>query len=142
MRKTKYNTSLNKVIKKFATIGLGCSCPDEVFQSIYLNKFPRTDLPIDWSINIGNRLLIYLSLNQPISAVEVSLPEIIHMGKKIRDDKHYNRIRFVFIKNCLEENYSTIANSFALINANDDKCHLHILDIKNVPDELVRELVA
>jgi hypothetical protein len=119
----------NKVIKEFARKTLGCNCPEAVFQYIDC----RTDIKIDenilldYEINIGNRLLIFVVAIDKTHSLQSVIPKLVQAGTMKRDEKKFNRFRLVLLTtdaNDITEQTTGIFNSLAT----DEKVHLHVIN--------------
>jgi hypothetical protein len=115
-------------IEFFARVTLGCSCPDEVFEQIAVSPVsPLPGLPIDGSLEIGGRLLIYVSIDKDIPVLTGSLEQIIREGRNARDSRGFNRLRFVVVTANADETEAVLAPLFSSLPFVDDKVHLHII---------------
>lgn len=124
----------NEGIKAFTRDILGCDCPEEVFNKIVCEDNVKIDsgLTITHKINIGNRLLIYISRLNQTSELGSELPKLIDAGEKERNDRGFNRFRLVLVS----ENPGIIKDdahkSFEQVGK-DEKIHLHIINRNNFP---------
>ncbi|MFC1793310.1 hypothetical protein ACFL3Q_06965 [Planctomycetota bacterium] len=89
----------NESIKEFVQKTLDCTCPEQVFQ--YIDCQHEVDiggnLVLDYQINIGNRLLIYIALlDESISLVQV-ISQLVWTGTRKRDEHGFNRFRLVLL---------------------------------------------
>jgi hypothetical protein len=115
-------------VEGFVRSTLGCTCPDEVFDQIALGPVsPLSGLPIDGSLEIGGRLLIYVSINQDVTVLVESLEQIVRKGKHARDSRGFNRFRLVVATPQVEETEAVLTPLFSSLSFVDDKVHLHII---------------
>ena len=130
----------NEAIKAFTREVLGCDCPEEVFNKIVCEDDVKIDseLTISHKINIGNRLLIYISRLNQTSTLVSELPKLIDAGEKERNDKGFNRFRLVLVS----ENSKTIkddAHKLFEKLGKDEKINLHIISRNNEGGPLIVE---
>ena len=83
----------NTDIKEFVRKTLGCTCPDEVFQHIECQTglLIEDNLVLDYEIDIGNRLLIYVISVDDTDSLVSMLSRLVRAGKLKRDKNRYNR---------------------------------------------------
>jgi hypothetical protein len=121
-----------KSVIAFVRNTLGCNCPEEVFSflecksDIYLEG-----IAVSRKINVGNRLLVYvIEVNEPHS-LSHTLPVLVSIGKKERDESGFNRFRLVLSAsdiNTTEKTAREIVNRLE----KDDKVHLHIIPSEHI----------
>ncbi|MBN2271112.1 MAG: hypothetical protein JXN61_10890 [Sedimentisphaerales bacterium] len=121
-------------IEQFVRNTLGCTCPDEVFERIDCRaKFALPGgITLDYRINIGGRLLIFVLDIDRFDSVASILPLLVSAGIEDRDNAGFNRFRLVL----LAESPDRLSdNAFDLFNSlpTDEKTHLHILAKKDFP---------
>ncbi len=89
----------NEDIKAFTRDILGCDCPEQVFSRIVCEDDVKIDsgLIISHKINIGDRLLIYVSVPDRTSELSSELVKLVDSGEKERNDKGFNRFRLVLV---------------------------------------------
>lgn len=119
----------NEKIKAFTRDILGCDCPEEVFSRIVCEDDVRTDngLTISHKINIGDRLLIYVSAPGQTGQLSSELVKLVDSGEKERNDKGFNRFRLVLVS----ENPDLIKDDARKLFeqlGKDEKIHLHIVN--------------
>ena len=115
-------------IRAFVTKTLGCNCPHEVLQNIDCRSAVRLDdgTLLEYEINIGNRLLIFVVTVDEPDSIGLNLPALVEAGVGTRDNKGFNRFRLVLLSQDVgpvAEEASRIFESLAA----DDKTHLHIV---------------
>jgi hypothetical protein len=120
-------------IKTFVQKTLGCGCPEEVFEYIDCQfNIKLDDIELSSKINIGNRLLIYITEVNNQSSVKNILPSLVSAGKNERDNLKFNRFRLVLVTDKLDEIKGSVETIFNTI-PKDEKVHLHVVDKKKVP---------
>ncbi len=122
-------------IKHFVRERLGCGCPDEVFSSIRVTHKPGSfdGLPVDYLVEIGNRLLIAVIAQQDWHNINSAIEQIIHVGKQYRDLHGFNRFRFV-IATTDDEAMTSIQPVFDSLTGLDEKIHLHFIEPAALPE--------
>lgn len=119
-------------IELFVRKTLGCTCPDEVFKHIDC----RADfslpggITLDYRINIGDRLLIFVLDIDRFDSVAPVLPLLVSAGIEDRDNAGFNRFRLVLLAETpdrLSDKAFDIFNSLST----DEKTHLHIVPKDN-----------
>lgn len=127
------------VLEGFVRETLGCGCPAEVFRQV--DEAP-TDASraagIDRRIDIGGRLLIYLTKTSSAADTEHRLADWIAAGRAERDRLGMNRLRLVLVVDePADARTQALQDAFArAIPDADDRVHLHIIDPASVPAEL------
>jgi hypothetical protein len=120
-------------VEGFVRGTLGCACPDDVFEQIAINPgSPLPGLPIDGSLEVGGRLLIYVSIVKDIHILTGRLEQIVREGKHARDSRGFNRFRFVVVAAQAEGTEAVLAPLFNSLPFIDDKVHLHVLTDKGI----------
>lgn len=121
-------------IKTFVQQTLGCGCPEKVFEYIdCYSNISLNDIVLKNKINIGNRLLIYITEINDQNSLNHILPLLISKGKKERDSLKFNRFRLVLLTDKIGEIKDTAEYIFKKISK-DEKVHLHIVDKIDAPD--------
>jgi hypothetical protein len=121
-------------IKTFAQLTLGCGCPEEVFRHIDCKSDIRVgDVLLKNRINIGNRLLIYITRISDMNSIKHILNFLIGRGIKDRDESGFNRFRLVLATDDSGAMKQAAESIFADIDK-DEKVHLHIIPEKDMPD--------
>ena len=119
---------INENIKAFTRDVLGCDCPEEVFSRIVCEDNVDIDngLIISHRINIGGRLLIYVSMLDKTGELSSDLEKLVDSGEKERNNKGFNRFRLVLVS----ENPGLIKDDAQKLFeqlGRDEKIHLHII---------------
>ena len=127
-----------ELIKKFVKSTLGCKCPDDVFNSIKMEKNVevKKDLKIDLILTVGNKLLIYIYLSNNLQKTIKVLPNLIQLGKTQRDSYNLNRFRLVIITQKIKTYEKKLNSKFTKLTSRDKKIHLHIISKSAVKDIL------
>jgi hypothetical protein len=117
-----------KAIKQFVRETLGCTCPDEVVQHIDCRASVEASVNIllDYEINIGDRLLIFVVNTDEAGSLELLIPQLVRNGTERRNREHFNRFRLVL----LTEEPTDIAEEASAIFQfldTDEKVHLHVV---------------
>ncbi|MGO9580149.1 MAG: hypothetical protein ACLP2P_12130 [Desulfobaccales bacterium] len=117
------------IIKSFVINKLGCNCPAEVFNIIKWQKDVRINdsIILNFKINIGNRLLIYIVDIEDITFLNKIFLKIINLGIEERNKNNFNRFRFVIISDNIAEIGFIAQNAFNNLNIGDKKLHLHVM---------------
>ena len=116
---------------------LGCKCPDEVFQSVALDR--QQD---HTRLMIGDRLLIYVVEVATDSAAGKSVSLLASRGLEDRNSKRLNRFRLVVATPEPTPRLEEAKAAFAAVAGNDDRAHLHLIATGQLPAELRRIAVA
>jgi hypothetical protein len=116
-------------IKTFVINKLGCNCPSEVFNIIERQKDIQLDqnINLNYKINIGNRLLIYIMEINDEEFLRQNLLKIVAHGIDERNKNNFNRFRLVIISNDIDEMNKSGQRLLNTILKMDQKVHLHIV---------------
>jgi hypothetical protein len=125
----------NKDLMKFVRKTLGCTCPDEILKRIEYQTGVgiEDDLLLDYEINVGNRLLIYVVRTDETDSLSFILSRLVRLGMHKRNRDGFNRLRLVLLTQrptLLAKEASGIFQSF---DTTDEKVHLHVVDTKDFP---------
>lgn len=124
-------------IKLFAKETLGCTCPDEVFERIDCTadvKLPG-GIELDYRINIGDRLLVFVVGIDQFGSLAGILPRLITAGTQERDAAGLNRFRLVLLTSHPDPLTEKASNLFNTLKP-DEKTHLHIISKDDFPIRL------
>lgn len=119
-----------KEIVSFVQGTLGCACPPEVFEEIRLDADgPCPGLPVDLSLEIGGRLLIYVAFagDEPVSLSE-RLSTVVRHGRRARDERGFNRFRLVVAAKDAGRMERVLSPLFEGLPDVDGKVHLHVVE--------------
>ncbi len=121
-------------LKQFVRERLGCSCPDEVFSSIHVTDNPVAfnSLPVDYLVEIGNRLLIAVITLQSRDNINDTIERIIDIGRLYRDSNAFNRFRMVVVL-AGEDDMNSVQQAFDSVTGKDEKIHLHLIEPSDLP---------
>ncbi|MHC4640935.1 MAG: hypothetical protein ACYS32_04765 [Planctomycetota bacterium] len=116
-------------IKAFTRDILGCDCPEEVFSRIVCEDDVKVEggLTISHRINIGDRLLIYISMSDQTGELSSELVKLVDSGEKERNDKGFNRFRLVLVSGNPDLIKDDARKLFEQLGK-DEKIHLHIIN--------------
>ena len=117
-------------IKRFVQETLGCSCPEEVFNKIDYQK--ESDGFPGRTINVGDRLLIYIIIMDKRSNIQRVINSALEKGVEERDKKGLNRFRLVLVVSHPDELRSLAEHAFDNSGYADEKAHLHIVNESDV----------
>ena len=120
-------------LEHFIRSTLGCKCPDEVFQSVAID---RADSHI--RLMIGNRLLIYVLEIAPGRTAAKAVSRLTEQGLADRNAEHLNRFRLVVASAQPTLILADAKASFAGAAGADDRAHLHVLATDQLPLDLRR----
>lgn len=124
-------------IERFVRGTLGCRCPDEVFQSLAINRLPPTAArPLILQLLVGSRLLIHVVAMPPDATTAGWLEQLAADGRAARDRHGYNRFRLVVASPEPLPSPREIKERFARAVVGDDRVHLHLLAADQLPGEL------
>lgn len=87
------SANINQKVKEFVRDKLGCKCPNEVFEIIEVERNFSSEV-LQYRINVGNRLLIYV-VDGSRCQTEESVRNLVEEGVKERDERNFNRFRLV-----------------------------------------------
>ncbi len=120
-------------IKQFVRDTLGCTCPDEVLEHIDCRAGVKVsdDVALDYEINVGNRLLIFLVTVDDADSLKPLVSQLVREGTKKRNQENFNRFRLVLLT---QRPTDVTEEAFAIFQSlgADGKVHLHVVG-KNDP---------
>lgn len=113
---------------------LGCQCPDEALRHINVSKETAiiAGLPIDFSINVGGRLLVYVVYSAATDHILEHLEAFFRAAPMIRDREGYNRLRLVVARREPDDVRHKLETSFAQISVPDNRLHLHVVAAQSI----------
>ena len=117
-------------IKRFVQETLGCSCPEEVFNTIDYQK--ESDDISGRKINVGDRLLIYIITMDGKSKIQGVINSALERGVVERDKKGFNRFRLVLVASRPDELRSSAERAFDSSGYTDEKTHIHVVNESDV----------
>ena len=130
-------TDVNKAaIEKFVREGLGCTCPDEVFESISVEQNPGefADFQKGHLLTIGGKLLVYLVETNDWASVAAKLEQIIRLGREKRDAGGFNRFRLVVSTPDIQPARQLLLQQFDALSELDERLHLHVITPDRLPE--------
>ncbi|MHC4355040.1 MAG: hypothetical protein ACYTE3_08860 [Planctomycetota bacterium] len=118
----------DREIKQFVRGTLGCTCPDEVFEHIDCRAGVNVsqDVRLDYEINVGNRLLIYLVAVDDSGSLRPLISQLVREGTGKRDRENFNRFRLVLLTQEPTDMAENALVVFQSLGA-DEKVHLHVV---------------
>lgn len=120
-----------KDIKNFIQHTLGCQCPEEMFEDI---QWEGKDQILE--ITISHQLLINIFLKPLKKLNKKHIIDVLKVGQKKRDYKKFNRFRLVISSYRVEEMQKKYNSIIKKIFPQDNKIHLHIIEIKQLENIL------
>jgi hypothetical protein len=127
---------LNKPeIKNFVREGLGCTCDEEVFESVCVEHKPQSEenLHAGYLLTIGGKLLVYLIMPDAWTLLMDSMEQIFKWGRELRDRGGYNRFRLVVVTSDIESAKENLYQYFSSLPGLDEKLHLHVIEPDKAP---------
>ena len=127
---------LRESIQQFVRGVLGCTCPDEVFQTIRIDHHPQALIGTQpaCSIAIGGRLLILVIVTTNWRATVNELGEILERGRQLRDRERFNRFRLVVATPESQLAGTNLLSNFKLLGMQDNRIHLHVVSPHQLPN--------
>ena len=117
-------------IKRFVRETLGCTCPEDVFDTIDC-KNEIEGLP-GRKITVGNRLLIYLVFVDRVPDVQGAINAALQQGVEERNRRGLNRFRLVLVCSVPDELRNLSEQAFDSSGYVDEKTHLHVVSETDV----------
>jgi hypothetical protein len=130
-------TDINRAaIEKFIRDGLGCTCPDEVFESISVEQNPGefADFQKGRLLTIGGKLLVYLVETNDWASVAAKLEQIFGQGCEKRDAEGFNRFRLVVSTPDIQPARQLLLQQFDALSELDERLHLHVITPDQLPE--------
>jgi len=129
--------TLRNACKAFLNTLFDCKCTLEVFDSIAIERAPTPDAALSYTrLVIGNRLLMHVFEAQSSNATAAAVPKLARQGRAERDAQHFNRYRLVVASAHPTQLLKEARTGFASVAGPDNRAHLHILAIDQLPDAL------
>ncbi|HMA31538.1 MAG TPA: hypothetical protein VKT00_06975 [Casimicrobiaceae bacterium] len=121
-------------IEHFVRCTLGCKCPDEVFESMALERVDGADdQPGYLKLTVGDRLLIYVLRPGTGSASLETVASLMRTGRDERDARDLNRFRLVVASAGASHSRIESAETLESVAGADDRAHLHVVDPAELP---------
>lgn len=121
-------------IEHFVRGTLGCSCPDEVFQSIEISHLPAVaGRPPIVQLLVGSRLLIHVVAPPAVIPGNGWIEQLATHGRAARDSHGYNRFRLVIASPVPPDSALDLQERFARAMVGDEKAHLHFVGHDQLP---------
>jgi len=116
-------------IEGFVQGTLGCGCPPEVFKEIRIRADdPCSGLPVDLSLEIGGRLLIYVVFAGEPESLAKNLSAVVDHGRRTRNKRGFNRFRLVVTSGDVSGTEGMLRPIFDALPDVDEKVHLHVIE--------------
>ena len=114
---------------------LGCGCPDEVLQSIAVERGRRVPgLDAEMArLDAGGRLLVYLVEVSSTEAVDALVATALESGLADRDGHGFNRFRLVLATASPATIKPAARAAFDDCARPDDRVHLHVIAVEELP---------
>jgi hypothetical protein len=119
-------------LQRFVRGTLGCKCPDEVFQSIAIDRADGHT-----RIVIGNQLLIYLMEVAEEAEPARAVSRLASKGLADRNLQRLNRLRLVVAYTQPPLDHADAEAAFTEAVGDDDRAHLHFIVTDQLPAELL-----
>jgi hypothetical protein len=124
----------NQDIERFVKNTLGCTCPQEVFRYIdcHSDVDSGSGVLLDYEINVGQRLLIFVAGVDKQDSLAQIIPELIRAGVRKRDESRFNRFRLVLR---VARPNDVTEDAFAVFRSleTDERTHLHVIGENDFP---------
>jgi hypothetical protein len=122
-------------LRSFIRCTLGCDCPDEVLRSIHCSTaHPASGCPPPATrLDVGGRLLVYV-LRPGSEHLATTVAAAIAAGVGERDRLGFNRFRLVIADDDPEPLRTAAEDAFAACPERDDKTHLHVEALEDLPE--------
>ena len=117
-------------IKRFVQETLGCSCPEEVFNTINYQK--ACEAISGSKINVGDRLLIYIITMDGKSDAQGIIKSAMARGVEEREKKGLNRFRLVLVTSRPDELRGSAEQAFNDSGFTNENTHLHVVSESDV----------
>jgi hypothetical protein len=120
------------VIRRLVRQGLGCQCPDEVFDDVVIGRptvFAENDPRSTVQLLVGRRLLVSLVEVDRLHDLRAEGERLLMQGRQVRDTHSLNRFRLVLVGGCEPSVVEWLSAKAAGI---DDRLHVHAVK----PEEL------
>ena len=121
-------------IRQFVKDALGCTCPDEVLRHIdcHAGVSAGGDSVLDYEINIGNKLLIFVVTINEHGLLEPVISQLVRDGTNKRDQEGFNRFRLVLRTQDPADITDEAFTIFQSLGAGE-RVHLHVLAMDVFP---------
>lgn len=124
-------------VERFVRVTLGCQCPDEVFNSMSIERVDAdTRTTGHVRLTIGDRLLIYVIAARASDVSAEALSMLARAGLAERKSRGLNRFRLVLAQPDGEALAERMRSVFAAVAGADDRAHLHVIDAAALPQGL------
>jgi len=111
-------------VREFAQDGLGCGCPEHVFDQIRVLRGEASPGLTNLSVVVGERLLILFGDYAKLEPFDFEMPRLILSGITYRDSIGLNRLRIVLTEEVSVEQRAKIESE---LKKYDDRVHVHYM---------------
>ena len=118
------------VVRRLVREGLGCQCPETVFDDVVIGRptvFPEPGALSVVQLLVGRRLLVSFVEIERLAEVRVDAERLLLQGRKLRDTHGLNRFRLVLVGRCQPEVMGELAAKAVEI---DDRLHVHAFGLE------------
>ncbi len=126
----------DRMVVRFIRDDLGCGCPDEVLQTIRIDRHwpvARIDAPLA-RIDVGGRLLVWVvDVGERQFGIAELVTSAVAAGLDERDRLSFNRFRVVLASGTPSDITRPARQAFDACRRPDDRVHLHVLDLRSLP---------
>ncbi len=131
---TEISETDRQAVKEFVQEVLGCTCPNEVFRNINLEKNPSNfaDLSRGDLIAIGDKLLVYIVKASDGEVLAGMLPQLFNLGREKRDEGGFNRFRLVVSTSETQSTRETLTRRYEALEDLDERLHLHVIGVEQL----------
>jgi hypothetical protein len=121
-------------IEQFVRVTLGCKCPDEVFDSVSIERAGGDAGTTGYvRLTIGDRLLVYVIAARASDVSAETISMLARTGLAERESRGLNRFRLVLSRSGDEALAEGTRRVFAAVAGADDRAHLHMIDAAVLP---------
>ena len=131
---TEISETDRQAVKEFVQEVLGCTCPNEVFRNINLEKNPSNfaDLSRGDLIAIGDKLLVYIVKASDGEVLAGMLQQLFNLGREKRDEGGFNRFRLVVSTSETQSTRETLTRRYEALEDLDERLHLHVIGVEQL----------
>jgi hypothetical protein len=109
---------------RFVREGLGCRCPEEVFQRLEAARDVEIGgVAAAWRLDVGGRLLVYVLESRSPAAIE----RVARAARTERDRCGYHRVRVAVLGDDPDRLAPLLEPAWQRVLGDDPRAHLHVL---------------
>lgn len=123
-------------LRHFVRDVLGCQCSEKILANVRRIGGELREIagvPLDLAIDVDGRLLVCVVRADEPHGVTAALAAVFAAGKEKRDREGFNRFRFVVAAAEPEAMREELFAAFRSLSGADDRQHLHVVDVTDVP---------